>query len=172
VAARVARVLRAPWDVLVVRKLGVPWSPEVAFGALGPGGIVVHNRSVEARLDPSDVATVVAAESAELIRREATYRGGAPPLTLTDRVAIVVDDGLATGATARVAVAVARQLSAAAVVVAVPVGAPDAVALLASEADQVVCPLCPDDFGSVSRYYHTFPQVTDDQVVALLGRRR
>src|SRR5262249_47769570 len=156
VAAQVAHSLGAPLDVLVVRKLGVPWSPEVAFGALGPGGVVVHNPAVEARVPDGDVAAVVAAESAELTRREATYRRGRAPLSLTGRIAIIVDDGLATGATARAAVAVARRLGAAEVVVAVPVGASDALALLAREADAVICPLRPDLFGAVSTYYYSF----------------
>jgi predicted phosphoribosyltransferase len=168
VAAQVASALGAPLDVLVVRKLGVPWAPEVAFGALGPGGVVVHNPSVEARIANVDVAGVIANESAELTRREALYRRGRPPLDLNGRVAIVVDDGLATGATARAAVAVARRMGAGAVVVAVPVGAVDAIALLIAEADDVVCPLRPARFGAVSAYYGAFPQTTDGEVVALL----
>jgi putative phosphoribosyl transferase len=170
VAAQVASALGVPLDVLVVRKLGVPWAPEVAFGALGPGGVVVHNPSVEARIANADVAGVIAHESAELTRREALYRRGRPPLDLNGRVAIVVDDGLATGATARAAVAVARRMGAAAVVVAVPVGADDAIALLTAEADDVVCPLRPARFGAVSAYYDAFPQTTDGEVVALLRR--
>jgi predicted phosphoribosyltransferase len=169
VAAQVAGALSAPLDVLVVRKLGVPWSPEVAFGALGPGGVVVHNPAVEARLAESDIAGVIAAESAELSRRESAYRGRRPPLSLTGKIAIIVDDGLATGATARAAVAVARRMGATAVVVAVPVGAVDAVDLLAAEADKVVCPLRPDPFGAVSAYYASFPQTSDREVMALLG---
>jgi predicted phosphoribosyltransferase len=123
---------------------------------------------VEAHLAGADVAGVIASESAELVRREAAYRQGRPPLDLQGRVAIIVDDGLATGATARAAVAVARRMGAAAVVVAVPVGAEDAVELLTAEADDVVCPLRPARFGAVSAYYDTFPQTTDNEVVALL----
>jgi putative phosphoribosyl transferase len=170
VAARVAAALRAPLDVLVVRKLGVPWAPEVAFGALGPGGVAVHNLDVESRLTPEDVAAVTAREAAELERRESAYRGDRPPLSLAGKVAIVVDDGLATGATARAAVAVAGRLGAATVVAAVPVGAADSVELLRGEADLVVCPLVPSPFGAVSRFYRSFPQVSDDEVVALLSR--
>ncbi|MGE5830266.1 MAG: phosphoribosyltransferase [Micromonosporaceae bacterium] len=168
VAAQVAHALGLALDVLVVRKLGVPWAPEVAFGALGPGGVVVHNLAVESRLTPSDVAAVTAREAGELDRRERIYRGDRPPLRLTGCTAIIVDDGLATGATARAAVAVARRMEAAAVVVAVPVGAPEAVAVLANEADEVICPLAPRDFGAVSRFYRTFGQVSDAEVVALL----
>ncbi|HTF10228.1 MAG TPA: phosphoribosyltransferase, partial [Asanoa sp.] len=122
VAATVAARLAVALDVLVIRKLGVPWAPEVAFGALGPGGVAVRNDDVAARLDQPDVDRVLAREEAELARREAQYRAGRPPLTLRGRVAVLVDDGLATGATARAAVAVARELDAARVVLAVPVG--------------------------------------------------
>ena len=169
VAARVAAVLGVSLDVLVVRKLGVPWAPEVAFGALGAGGVVVHNPDVESRLTPEDVATVATREAAELERREGVYRGGRPPLTLDGKIAIVVDDGLATGATARAAVGVARRLGAARVVVAAPVGAPDSVELLRREADELVCPLVPPSFGAVSRFYRSFAQVRDDEVVAALA---
>jgi predicted phosphoribosyltransferase len=169
VAAAVAQRLRAPLDVLVVRKLGVPWAPEVAFGALGPGGVHVLNEDIVSRLDPSDVRAVVSHEAAELDRRERRYRAGRPPLDLTGRVAVIVDDGLATGATARAAVAVARQLGAKRVVLAAPVGSPEAVGLVSSEADEVVCPVAPEDFGAVSRFYDDFRQVDDATVVRLLG---
>jgi predicted phosphoribosyltransferase len=169
VAARVARALGVPLDVLVVRKLGVPWSPEVAFGALGAGGVRVLNPDVARRLDEQDMAEVVAAEAAELDRRERAYRAGRPPLALAGRTAILVDDGLATGATAYAAVAVARRLGAARVVMAVPVGAPEAVDRLAGVADEVYCPLVPAHFGAVSRFYRHFGQVSTAEVVALLG---
>jgi len=169
VAARVADALGATLDVLVVRKLGVPWAREVAFGALGPNGVVVHNPDVESHLSPADVERVVEAEAEELARREERYRRGRPPLTLAGRVAIVVDDGLATGATARAAVQVARRLGAVRVVVAVPVGARDSVELLRAEADEVVCPLVPSHFGAVSRFYRSFPQTSEDEVAALLA---
>ncbi len=169
VAARVAAALHAPLDVMVVRKLGVPWSPEVAFGALGPGGVAVHNPEVESYVSATDVERVTRAESDELVRREQRYRGGRPPLSIEGRVAIIVDDGLATGATARAAVAVSRGLGAGKVVVAVPVGAPEAVRILRTEADEVLCPLVPAGFGAVSRFYATFPQTSDDEVIALLN---
>jgi len=169
VAARVARALAVPLDVLVVRKLGVPWAPEVAFGALGAGGVQVLNPDVAGRLDERDIAEVIAAESAELDRRERTYRAGRPPLALAGRTAILVDDGLATGATASAAVAVARGLGAARVVMAVPVGAPEAVNRLAEVADDVHCPLVPPHFGAVSRFYRHFGQVSTAEVATLLG---
>jgi predicted phosphoribosyltransferase len=168
VAARVAAALGAPLDVLVVRKLGVPWAREVAFGAVGPNGVVVHNPEVESHLSAADMKGVVEAETDEVSRREERYRRGRPALALAGRVAIIVDDGLATGATARAAVAVARHQGAATVIVAVPVGAHDSIERLRSEADEVVCPLIPDRFGAVSRFYASFPQTTDDEVAALL----
>lgn len=169
VAAAVASRLSAPLDVLVVRKLGVPEAPELAFGALGPGGVLVLNEEIAAYLPPVQIETVQRAEQAELQRREAAYRAGQPPLDLTGRTAVIVDDGLATGATARASVPVARALGAGYVVLAVPVGAPEAVALVREVADQVVCPLAPPDFGAVSRYYDRFPQVSDDEVMELLA---
>lgn len=169
VAAAVAERLGAPLDVLVVRKLGVPWAPEVAFGALGPGGVRVLNADIAARLDDAQITEVAKHEAEELRRREARYRAGRPPLALKGRTAIVVDDGLATGATARAAVAVARKLGASRVVVAAPVGAAEAYGKLSQLADEVVCPLTPSGFGSVGRYYEDFHQVTDDEVVQLLA---
>jgi len=174
VAARVAEALGVPLDVLVVRKLGVPGFSELAFGALGPGGVRVLNPELARRLDEEAVAEVVAAESAELARREQRYRAGRAPVALAGRTAIVVDDGLATGASAAAAVTVARGLGAARVVLAVPVGPPDAVHRLARLADEVCCPLTPERFGAVGRYYRDFAQVSDGDVVRLLhgGRAR
>jgi len=168
VAAEVARRLGAPLDVLVVRKLGVPWAPEVAFGALGPGGVRVLNEEIVARLPRPAVAGVLRHEAGELARRERRYRSRRAAIDLAGKVALLVDDGLATGATARAGVAVARELGASRVVVAVPVGAAEAVEQLAVEADEVVCPLQPPVFGAVSRFYDDFGQVTDAEVVSLL----
>jgi predicted phosphoribosyltransferase len=172
VAVEVADRLAAPLDVLIVRKLGVPWAPEVAFGALGPGGVKVLNDRVVERLEPLAVRAVLRREQAELGRRERHYRGGRPPLDLVGRTAIVVDDGLATGASARAAIAAARRLGAASVVLAVPVGAREAVDALNDLADEVVCPLVPARFGAVSRYYDDFRQVDDAEVVTLLATGR
>jgi predicted phosphoribosyltransferase len=168
VARVVAERLGAPLDVLVVRKLGMPLAPEVAFGALGPNGVRVLNEQVSARLSPEDVAEVQRREQTELERRERLYRAGRPPLDLTGRTAVVVDDGLATGATARAAVQVARRLGARRVVVAVPVGASDAYEMLVAEADEVVCAQRPADFGAVSSYYEDFHEVSDDEVTDAL----
>jgi putative phosphoribosyl transferase len=168
VAAEVARRLALPLDALVVRKLGVPWAPEVAFGALGPGGVRVLNEEISTRLTPEEVGAVVRHESAELARRERRFRGNRPRLELAGRTALIIDDGLATGATARAAVAVARQLQAAWIVFAVPVAAAEAVDRLRRLADEVICPLAPADFGAVSRFYDDFGQVSDAEVASLL----
>ena len=171
VAAAVARALHAKLDVLVVRKLGVPWLPEVAFGALGPGGVRVLNPQVADRLDPSEIAEVTEAEAAELLRREQRYRGGRPAPELTGRVAVLVDDGIATGATARAAVLIARDLGALRVVLAAPVGSAPGDEWIGRCADEVVCPLVPPDFAAVSHYYDKFPQVSDDEVGSALADR-
>jgi putative phosphoribosyl transferase len=171
VAARVAAALHAPLDALVVRKLGVPWAPEVAFGALGPGGVRVLNPQVADQLSERDIADVTEQQKKDLDRLEQRYRPGRGPVELAGRTAVVVDDGLATGATARAAVEAVRKLGAARVLLAVPVGSRQAVDWLRAATDEVVCPLVPEDFGAVSRYFRTFEQVTDDTVVALLEAR-
>ncbi|HEX5540868.1 MAG TPA: phosphoribosyltransferase family protein [Micromonospora sp.] len=170
VAAAIADRLNVPLDVLVVRKLGVPFAPEVAFGAMGPGGVKVLNEQLAERLDPGDVDEVIRKETAELQRREALYRAGRPPLHLAGYTAVIADDGLATGATARAAVAVARQMGAERVVVAVPVGSPDAYATLVAEADEVVCPDRPAGFAAVGQYYDDFHEVSDAEVKEILSR--
>ncbi|MFI7072766.1 phosphoribosyltransferase [Micromonospora sediminicola] len=168
VARVIADRLGAPLDVLVVRKLGVPWAPEVAYGALGPGGVQVLNDMVAGRISENDRAQVRRREQAELERREQRYRAGRPPLDLTGRTAVVVDDGLATGATARAAVQVARHLSATRVLVAVPVGSEQAYEMLADTADTVVSCQLPPDFAAVGAYYDDFHEVSDDEVTQAL----
>lgn len=168
VAQVIAERLGVPMDVLVVRKLGVPYAPEVAYGALGPGGVQVLNEMVADRIGEAERAEVRQREQAELERRERLYRAGRPPLDLTGRTAVIVDDGLATGATARAAVQVARHLGAARVVVAVPVGSREAYEMLAAEADQVVILETPPDFMAVGAYYEDFHEVSDDEVTQAL----
>ncbi|MGK5737741.1 phosphoribosyltransferase [Micromonospora sp. URMC 103] len=168
VAQVVSERLGAPLDVLVIRKLGMPWAREVAFGALGPGGVQVLNEQVASRLGSDEIAEVNQREQTELERREQLYRAGRPPLDLTDRTAVIVDDGLATGATARAAVQVARQLGARRVIVAVPVGSQEAYEMLSAEADQVVCAQHPPEFMAVSTYYDDFHEVSDEEVTDTL----
>lgn len=164
----IARRLEAPLDVITVRKLGLPGTPEVAFGAIGPDGAQVLNERIASRLSPAEIAEVDRQERAELDRRERLYRADRPPLDLTDRTALIVDDGLATGATARAAVQVARHLGARRVVAAAPVGSQEAYELLSAEADDVVCPQHPAGFTAVSAYYDDFHEVSDDEVTATL----
>jgi putative phosphoribosyl transferase len=171
VAVGVARALGADLDVLVVRKVGVPTQPELAMGAVGPGGVTVRNEDVLAMLPgaASRFEAVAAAERAEVARRERAFRGDRPPLVLTDRSAVLVDDGVATGATLRAAIAAARALGAARVVVAVPVASAEAVQMLEAEADEVICLEQPAYFMAVGQCYASFPQVSDAEVRTFLA---
>lgn len=172
VAYEVARALDAPLDVLIVRKLGLPGQPELAMGAIGPGGILHLNEDVIrlGGVTPSEIERVVARETAELKRRGQRYRGGRPPMELRGRTAIVVDDGIATGASMAVAITALRQLHPAEIVVAVPV-APDRTAeQMDGVADRFVCVETPLDFGGVGQFYQRFDQTTDDEVADLLAR--
>ena len=174
VAAEVARELDAPLDVLVVRKLGLPGQAELAMGAIASvaGEVeVVRNETVlaQAWVGAEAFEAVYAAELAELRRRELAYRGGRPPAEVAGRTAVVVDDGLATGATMRAAVAAVRHGRPAAVVVAVPVGSRDTVARLTAEVDEVVCVTSPRGFAAVGQVYDDFRATSDDEVRAALS---
>lgn len=171
VAREVARTLHAPLDVLVVRKVGVPWNPEFALGAVASGGALVLNERAAEQLDISrdELAQLVAVQQQEVTRREHAFRGPRPPLQLTDRTVLLVDDGLATGSTMRAAVQAARQLGAGWIVVAVPVAPPETLAALKREADQVVCLDSPEFFYAVGAFYADFAQVSDREVSVLLA---
>jgi predicted phosphoribosyltransferase len=171
VAFEVAQALGAPLDVFVVRKLGVPGCEELAMGAIASGGARVLNPNVLRQLrDPAtSLAEATARETAELARREQQYRKGRPALDVQDKTVIVVDDGLATGATMRAAVAALRQLAARRVVVAVPVGDPGSCAQLRREVDEVICAITPAAFEAVGQFYEDFAQTTDEQVRNLLA---
>ncbi|MFE0518240.1 phosphoribosyltransferase family protein [Streptomyces sp. NPDC058954] len=171
VAHEVAHALGAPLDVLVVRKLGVPWQPELGFGAIGEGGVRVLNDDVirETGLERDDLAVVEQAERAELDRRVRLYRGGRAPVPVAGRTVVIVDDGLATGATAEAACRLVSGRHAARIVLAVPVAPPAALARLRGAADRTVVLHQPRPFGSVGVWYHDFTQVTDSEVTDLLA---
>ena len=172
VAFEVARALGAPLDVIIVRKLGVPFQPELAMGAIGEDGVRVINREVVgvAAVTAGELAAVEARERAELERRARRFRGGRPRQSLDGRVAVVVDDGIATGSTARAACQVARLQGAARVVLAVPVAPPGWQARIGTVADELVCLETPAPFFAIGQFYTDFTQTTDDEVVACLQR--
>jgi predicted phosphoribosyltransferase len=171
VGYEVARALHAPLDVFVVRKLGLPQHPELAMGALASGAIRVLNEDVLRwyAVTPEALEIVTAAEQRELARREQQYRGGRAPAPIAGRVAILVDDGLATGATMRAAVMAVRMLRPSRIVVAAPVGSRDACIALEREADDVICALLPDPLTSVGAWYVDFSETTDAEIRALLA---
>jgi putative phosphoribosyl transferase len=170
VAAMVARALGAPLAVLVVRKLGCPWQPELGFGAIGEGVRILNDALVRAlRLSSAEIAEVEARERAELERRVLRYRGARPPVELQGRTVIVVDDGVATGSTARAAVELVRRRGAGHVIVAVPVASTHAAHELASMADGVVCLERSEAFGAIGELYDDFTQTSDEEVAAALA---
>jgi putative phosphoribosyl transferase len=172
VGFEVARALAAPLDILLVRKLGLPGHTELAMGAIASGGIrVLNDEIVESLGIPESMIEKVARwEQHELERREHVYRGDRPAIPIEGRAAILVDDGLATGATMRAAARSARGRSPARVIVAVPVGSRDTVDALRREADEVVCIDSPEPFYAVGLWYDDFTPTTDDDVIALLAR--
>ncbi|MFI9201079.1 phosphoribosyltransferase family protein [Streptomyces sp. NPDC053048] len=172
VAFEVAHALGAPLDVVLVRKLGVPYHRELGFGAIGEGGVrVIRDDIVRmSRVDDDDLAEVERAEETELARRAEQFREGRERIPLEGRTAIVVDDGIATGATAAAACQVVRAQGAERVVLAVPVAPPDAAAAFRGEVDELVCLSTPPAFSAVGEWYHDFTQTTDEEVVELLQR--
>lgn len=169
VAAEVARALHLPLDVLIVRKVGVPWHEELAMGAVGEEGAVVRNEDVvrAAGAGPAEFPAAEERRRAEVEQRATLFRGARAPVPLPGRTAIVVDDGIATGATMRVGCAIAVARGASRVVVAVPVAAPEALAELAG-ADEVICLLTPPEFMAVGLHYRDFGQTPDAEVIRLL----
>jgi len=166
VAYEVAKALQAPLDVLVVRKLGMPGHEELALGAIASGGAEIINGELVRSfgVSPAALSAVRQRESAELARREREYRGDRPPLNVKGRTVIVVDDGIATGATIRVAVAALRQSGAHHVTVAVPLASPDVAKQLMRLTDDLICLETPEPFRSVGQWYARFDQTTDEQV--------
>jgi putative phosphoribosyl transferase len=171
VAYQVARELGAPLDIFVVRKLGTPGQEELAMGAIASGGVRVMNPDVvrAARIPEQAIEETAKREAQELERRERAYRGEREMPELQNRCVVLVDDGLATGATMRVAVAAIRKHNPSRVVVAVPVAPPDTVERLRAEADEVVCLSTPEPFIAIGRWYENFSQTTDEEVRQLLA---
>jgi putative phosphoribosyl transferase len=174
VAALVAARLHAPLDILVVRKLGVPFQPELAMGAVGEEGARVLEPTVirQAGITAEQIAAVEAKERAEIERRSARYRDGRTAVPLSGRVVVIVDDGIATGSTALAAIQVARHRGASRVVLAAPVAAAETARGLRSVVDELVCVATPEDFGAVGRFYRDFSQTSDDEVRSLLATAR
>lgn len=174
VGFEIARALAAPLDVLVVRKLGVPAQPELAMGAIATGDVRFLNQDViyMARIPDESIEEVIRRELEELSRRERAYRGDAPPLEVRGRTVILVDDGVATGSTVRAALRAVRQLGAERVLVACPVASPEVVARIGEEADEVVCPLTPEDLWAIGYWYESFEQLSDADVRSYLERAR
>jgi putative phosphoribosyl transferase len=170
VAAEVASRLRAPLDIVVVRKLGCPWQPELGIGALAEGGVRVLNRTLvdELCIGPSDLEKVIGREQEEVDRRVRRYRQEGSPIPVDDRVVILVDDGLATGYTARAAIESIRRRGASRVILAVPVASQESASALRDAADEVVALSTPPWFFAIGEFYEDFSQTTDEEVVALL----
>jgi putative phosphoribosyl transferase len=172
VAYEVAKALNIPLDLMLVRKLGLPGHEELAVGAIATGGIRVLNTEVieGMAISEAQIERIAAAELQELRRREKAYRGERPNAEVQGHGVILIDDGLATGATMQAAIAAIRQQRPAEILVAVPVAPKDTVALLRDQADAVICPATPEPFLGVGRWYEDFTQITDAEVRDLLGR--
>lgn len=173
VAHEIAKILRLPLDVCIVRKLGVPFQPELAMGAIAPGGVVVLHKDLIAELGipKEEVDREIAIETEELARRERLYRGGKPPVSLRGKTVILIDDGIATGATIEAAILAIRQQAPARIVAAAAVASRRTVEKLALQADEVVCVLLPVQLSSIGEWYRDFEQVSDDEVLTLLATR-
>jgi putative phosphoribosyl transferase len=174
VAAEVAAALKAPLDLVLVRKIGLPWEPELAMGAVVDGGtpLIVRNEDVirQARVGEAEFDRVRDRELAEIESRRRRYLGGRPPIDLEDRVAIVIDDGIATGATMRAALRATRMRGPKTLVLAVPVASTEALAELREEADEVVCLEAHDFLGAIGLHYSDFRQTSDEDVIEAVGR--
>src|SRR6266404_3822332 len=173
IGSEIARLLGAPLDIVLVRKIGVPSQPELALGAVADGGtpeIFIDERTREALAIPGDyVREETARQLAELERRRQSYGAGRAPVEIAGRTAIVVDDGIATGATMRVALRAVRRRGPAWLVLAAPVAAAETLAALSGEADETVCVAAPQGLGAIGYYYDDFHQMSDDEVTGLLA---
>jgi len=172
VACEVAAALRAPLDVMIVRKLGVPWQEELAMGAVASGGVRLLNPEVvsQAGIGSEEIEQATRVQQIEIERREKAYRGNRPQPQVRGKRVILVDDGIATGATIRVAIRALRQRGASAIVIAVPIAPVETIEVLAAEADEVVCLATPEPFWAVGSWYADFRQVSDAEVCEQLNR--
>lgn len=172
VAFEVIQAIHAPLDLMLVRKLGTPGQEELAMGAIASGGVRILNMDIVNSLGISErtIEEVAARERRELERRQRAYRGERPPPAVEGRCVILIDDGLATGATMRTAIKALRQQKPRRIVVAVPVAPVETVEMLRDEADEVVCLATPEPFFAIGRFYRDFPQTSDEEVKELLSR--
>jgi len=174
VAAEIATALNAPLDLMLIRKIGVPWQPELAMGAVADGKtpIVIRNEQViqYAGVEQADFDLVCARELVEIERRKQVYLGNRKSVDLVDRVVILVDDGIATGASVRAALGAIRNRQAKAIVLAVPVGPVDTLRMIRQEVDEVVCLEEYEEFGAIGLYYRHFAQLKDQEVIDILAR--
>lgn len=173
VAAEVARARGWPLDIVIPRKVGAPFNPELGLGAIAPGVRVLDERMIHTlNVSPDYLEEEISAQEEEIHRRTEAYRGGRPPVDVRGKVAVVVDDGVATGGTAAAAVRWAKAQGATRVVLAIPVAPREAVLRLSKEADEVVCLGTPEPFFAVGQWYERFPQTSDREVVDLLEQAR
>ncbi len=174
VGFEIAKVLHLPMDAFLVRKLGVPGQEELAMGAIAMGGVHFFNQNILGMLDISkeDIQRVIAAEEQEMQRRNQVYRGGKPPPAIENRTVILVDDGVATGATILAAVSALKKMKPKSLIIAVPVAPSDTLQKLEAEVDQVVCLAAPENFFAISAWYQEFPQTSDEQVCDFLERAK
>jgi putative phosphoribosyl transferase len=172
IAFEIANVLHAPLDVFIVRKLGAPGQPELAIGAIASGGLRVMNDDIlrMLRVSEATIAATVAEEQKELERRERLYRGDRPAVKITEKIVIIVDDGIATGATMRAAVRALKEQKPRQLIVAIPTAAADTCDLLRQEVDKVVCLATPEPYIAVGRWYKDFAQTSDAEVQSLLAQ--
>lgn len=170
VAYEICQKLKLPLDVFIVRKLGVPWHQELAMGAISSGNAVILNYDLIAALGVKEemIQAVIDAEQKELARRETSYRGNRPLEDVSDKTIILVDDGIATGATMKAAVLGIQEHKPKAIIIAVPVAAASSIEELSPLVEKIVCPLQPRHFNAVAMWYETFPQTLDEEVVAML----
>jgi putative phosphoribosyl transferase len=172
VGYEIARSLKIPLDIFLVRKLGVPWHEELAFGAMAMGEVIVFNEMImqQLELDPQTIESVIARERAVLNERNKKYRGDRPLPDLKNKNIILVDDGIATGATMRAAIIGLRKLGCGRIVVAAPVAPPEVYLQFSSLADEIVCLITPKSFYAIGAWYQDFPQTTDAEVNQLLAK--